>query len=409
MNFVETVHVMEFLEMQTDRMIHVIHYLSETIGGRGSCTEEERKAGSYIADCLEELGVQDVKREEFQAIPATYWTFGLSFAVALAGSLAVLLIGASSALMAAAVFNGLGFWGMLAESNLDPSWTRRLLPRAKSQNIVGKFSSAKGSSQKVVLCAHLDTHRTPIFYSSRAWLSLFTMLIGLALLSMAIGAAGYGAAYMLDLSWARWIGLVLIPIQGFALAMCIHADFTPYSPGANDNASGAAIVLELASRITANPFENIEVHFAFTDCEEVGAWGMQDFLERHSSELGPDAFYIIIDQVGSGRVKFLTSDGLLVKHRTHRRAIQVAEQVASLWPELGGYSGKGMAYTDALRATKRGLAALTLVAVPASDVESGAHWHQMSDLLENIVEEDLLKAAEFTWEILKVLDSTHER
>ena len=409
MNFGETAHVMEFLEIKPDRMIHVIQHLSETIGGRGSCTEEVRKAGGYLARRLEELGVQDVECEEFQAIPATYWTFGLSFAVALAGSLAVLLFGAPSALMAAAVFNLLGFWGMLAESNLNPSWTRWLLPRANSQNIVGKIPAAEGSSLKVVLCAHLDTHRTPVFYSSRAWLSMFNLLIGLALLSMAIGAAGFGAAYLLGWSWARWLGLVLIPMQGFALAMCMHADFTPYSPGANDNASGAALVLDLASRITESPLENIEVHFAFTDCEEVGAWGMQDFLERHSSELGPDAFYIILDQVGAGRVKFLTSDGLLVKHRTHPRALQVAGQVAARRPELGVYSGNGMAYTDALRATKRGLAALTLVAVPGSDVESGAHWHQMSDLLENIIQDDLRKASEFAWEILKALDSSHGR
>ena len=407
MNLVKTVRVMDLLEMQPDRMIQVIKHLSETIGGRGSCTEEVRKAGGYIAGCLEELGVQDVQREEFQAIPATYWTFGLSFAVALAGSLAVLLIGGPAALMAAAVYNALGFWGMLAESNLDPSWTRWLLPRANSQNIVGKMPAARGSSQKVVLCAHLDTHRTPVFYSSRAWLSVFNLLIGLALLSMAVGAAGFGAAYLLDWSWARWLGLVLIPIQGFALAMCMQADFTPYSPGANDNASGAALALELASRMSESPLDNLEVHFAFTDCEEVGAWGMQDFLERHSSELGQDAFYIIIDQVGAGRIKFLTSDGLLVKHRTHPRALEVAGHVAALRPELGVYSGNGQAYTDALRATKRRLAALTLVAVPASEVESGAHWHQMSDLPENIVAEDLHKAAEFAWEILKSLDSTH--
>lgn len=49
------------------------------------------------------------------------------------------------------------------------------------------------------------------------------------------------------------------------------ADATPFSPGANDNASGVAVVLELARRLARDRLRQTEVWLAFTDGEEVGA------------------------------------------------------------------------------------------------------------------------------------------
>jgi hypothetical protein len=353
--------------------------------------------------------LQDVQVEEFQAIPSTYWPFGLALGVAFAGCTAYLLLGSQGALAIAAIFNALGFLGMLAETNLDPNWTRWLLPRTRSQNVVGKIQAASNSRSNVVLCAHLDTHRTPVFFSSVKWLALFSTLIGLAALSMGVGAGLYGAACFMGWSWARWLGFILIPIQGFALTMVLHADFTPFSPGANDNASGVAVVLDLLSRLLESPLSTIDVHYAFTDCEEAGAWGMANYLDRHAAELGKDTFYIILDQVGAGRIKFLSSDGLLVKHKTHPRAMEVAKQVASMHPELQANQVVGIAYTDALHATKRGLVALTLCTIPDGEGESGMNWHQMSDTLDAIVIEDLERTAEYTWQILQLLDAPNEQ
>ena len=260
------------------------------------------------------------------------------------------------------------------------------------------------------MCAHLDLHRTPIFYSSDKWQKAFSLLIGLTLLSMGLGALGYTLGLALNWGTIRWLGILSIPIQVFSLAMCLHADFTPFSPGANDNASGAAVLLAVAKKLKKTPLPNLEVHFAFTGCEEVGAYGMRAYLDAHAAELGDKTFYIILDQVGSGRLKFLTSDGLLIKHKTHMRAQNIARQVAADLPELEVFYGAGLAYTDALVATQRGLAALTLCAVPADDSEStnspSAHWHQMSDTLEHISYEALRNATHYTWAILQALSSS---
>ncbi len=387
-----------------NRTISDIRRLSETVGGRGSCTPGERHAGEYVAEELRQLEVQDVQSESFQSIPSTYWPFGLGFAAALTGSLISLIYTGPGALFLGAIYNALGFWAMLAETEFASSWTHWLLSKADSQNITARILPSGTVNARVVLCAHIDSHRTPVIYSSRTWNILFSVLIALALLSMLVGALGYGLGALLSWSWVRWLGLLTVAVQGSALAICLHADLTPFSPGANDNASGVAVILALAQELSKKPLSHTEVHLVITGCEEVGAYGMAAFLEQHTKQLGPEAVYIILDQVGAGRIKFLTADGLLLKHKTHREALRLAREVATRRPELGAYEGLGVAYTDALRATKRGLIALTLCTVPVHSAKSGSNWHQMSDTLENIVPEDLDKVYGFTREILASLD-----
>ncbi len=388
--------------------MQTIRFLSGNIGSRGSCTANERQASEYIADQMRLFNVQDVQIEFFQSVPSTYWPYALSFGLALTGSLVSLLFGGRAPLILAAIFNLLGFWGMLAETELSLSWTHWFLPRLTSQNVIGRIQPRQKVQTRVVICAHIDTHRTPVFYSNNTWQSAFSMLIGLALLSMAVGALIFTLGLLPNWGWLRWISIGLIPIQGFALGMCLHADFTPYSPGANDNASGAAVALAMLQKLGESPLQNTEVHTAFTGCEEVGDYGMRAYLDAHRQELGQDAFYLIVDQVGSGRIKYLTADGMVIKHHTHPYALEVARSAALRRPELNVYEGVGLAYTDALKATRCGLAALTICTVPVDASEQNSNWHQMSDVSENIVLADLRNTCEFCWEILKIIDQSNE-
>jgi Zn-dependent M28 family amino/carboxypeptidase len=146
------------------------------------------------------------------------------------------------------------------------------------------------------------------------------------------------------------------------------------------------------------------VWLAFTDCEEVGAYGAAAFLDAHAAELGGEAVYIILDQVGLGRVKYLISDGIILKHKTHPRALELARQASHALPELKIHGQVGIAYTDALVATKRGLTALTVAAVPSAGAGETAHWHQMSDTLAHVDPQALAEVQAFTWQVLQEVD-----
>ncbi|MBN1148411.1 MAG: M28 family peptidase [Anaerolineales bacterium] len=381
-----------------------IRRLSEEIGGRGSCTPAERQAAEYAAGQLRSLGALDVDIEAFEAISSTYWPYALAFVAALLGSLLALLIDWRGMLFLGAALNALGAWAMFAETEFACHWARWPLPRKTSQNVVGRIEPSGPTCKRAVLCAHLDTHRTPVFYSSRRWHQVFSTLVGLAFVSMLVGALALSLAALLGWGWMRWLSPALLPIQAFALALCLHADFTPYSPGANDNASGVGVVLELARRLAAQPLAQTEVRLALTGCEEVAAYGMAAYLEAHSKELGDETVYVILDEVGLGTIKYLTADGLVLKHKTHPRALELARQAAASLPEIKTRQGAGIAYTDALVATLQGLPALTLCALPGPEASEASHWHQMSDTLEHVDPQALLDAYRFTWQTLKILD-----
>jgi len=392
------------MELNIHTALDHIRQLSESIGGRGSCTAQERRAAEYSAEQLRNLGAKDVRIESFEAIPSTYWPFAVAFTAALLGSLLALFIGGQGTFAFGAALNALGAWTMFAETEFAAHWGRAVLPKAQSQNVVAHIPCNGPPQRRAVLCAHLDTHRTPVFYSSKTWHTIFSALVAMAFVSMVLGTLSFGLAAALAWDWARWLGMALALIQAFALGLCLHADFTPYSPGANDNASGVAIVLELARQLVAEPLAHTELRLILTGCEEVGAYGIAAYLDAHASDLGEDALYIILDEVGLGTIKYLTSDGLILKHKTHPYPLELARLTASTLPEITVRKGAGIAYTDALVATTRGLPALTLCALPSREAADVSHWHQMSDTLEYVDEQALRDVYLFTWQILQNLD-----
>ncbi|HCE16404.1 MAG TPA: hypothetical protein DEQ80_00955 [Anaerolinea thermolimosa] len=381
----------------------VIRYLAETIGGRGSCTPAVSRAGEYVHGVLRDLGTHEVRFEPFAGAASTYRPFMLAFLAAFAGSLLAFTGVGRLYLALGAVLNGLGAWAMLAEAEFAPHWAGWLIHHRPARNVCGVIRPAGTVTRRVVLCAHLDTHRTPVFYSSAGWQRLFGLLVAACLISMLAGTLVFAAGALLARVQLGWVGAGLLPFQGFALIMVAMADFTPFSPGANDNASGVGVILGLAGRLKEQPLRHTEVHLLFTDCEETGAWGMRAFLNQHARELGEDCLYVAIDQVGVGQLCYLLNDGLIFKHPTHPRALELARRAR----QSGGMKVKeipGTAYTDALPATLRGRVALTLCTVPEGDAGASAHWHQMSDRFEVIDPQALAETEQFTWQVLQEVD-----
>jgi Zn-dependent M28 family amino/carboxypeptidase len=188
-----------------------------------------------------------------------------------------------------------------------------------------------------------------------------------------------------------------------ALLLCLQAEFTPFTPGANDNASGVGVCLALAEDLHIRPLQQTEVWFAFTDCEETGCDGMKHFLNDHGAELGENAVYLILDEVGNSSILYLSADGLIVKHPTHPKAIELIQAARKSLPGISIESKVGQAYTDALVATKFDRIALTLVSVPGDPDEVG-HWHQMSDTVDHLDPHSLENALVIARQLLNDID-----
>jgi len=90
----------------------------------------------------------------------------------------------------------------------------------------------------------------------------------------------------------------------------VRRDATPYvlvsahwdsilGPGADDNASGVAVLLELARSLKRRPaHKGLAVRFLFTGAEEEGLLGASAYVARHREELKYCRLVVNLDQVG---------------------------------------------------------------------------------------------------------------
>jgi Zn-dependent M28 family amino/carboxypeptidase len=82
-----------------------------------------------------------------------------------------------------------------------------------------------------------------------------------------------------------------------------------YFPGANDNASGVAMLLELARYFKANKTER-SIYFIAFACEEAGLLGSKHFVEHPLFPLKNIGFLMNVDIMGSGE------DGVTIVNAT---------------------------------------------------------------------------------------------
>ncbi len=89
-----------------------------------------------------------------------------------------------------------------------------------------------------------------------------------------------------------------------------HLDSVPEGPGINDNGSGTAALLEIATRMGASPPVGQAVRFAWWGSEEEGLIGSTQYVEGLSeADRRAIAVYLNFDMVGSPNPGYLAYDG----------------------------------------------------------------------------------------------------
>ena len=125
----------------------------------------------------------------------------------------------------------------------------------------------------------------------------------------------YTLAHILCLGWV-WYASILSAVCAVLLAaMCIQADPTPFTAGANDNATAVGMVLTLAAQLAARPLKNTRVYAVITGCEEVQHYGMIDFYQRHRAEMKePKA--LVFEMLGCAGPAWTTREGIIVPFKS---------------------------------------------------------------------------------------------
>jgi Zn-dependent M28 family amino/carboxypeptidase len=203
----------------------------------------------------------------------------------------------------------------------------------------------------------------------------------------------------------RWVWLVSLVPGAFVLVILLvtaHVDFTGFTPGVSDNASGTGLALALAERATREPLRQTRLWTVAVGCEEVHQYGSSDFYRRHASSI-PNAYVITLDNLGIAGPAWLLHEGLNIQFHSHPDLLALAEKVAAAAPELGAYPQKwDVAFTDSTPAIKAGLKTITLLGVTRE--KKLPYYHVPEDTIDKLRPDVLANTAEFAWRIVRAID-----
>ena len=360
------------------RWLGHIRALAADIGARGSATQAERRGLDYCAGELASLG-RPVGEDRFRSAGSVF----LPHLVAGAGIVLAWAIYRRSP-WSAALLMILILGAEILELTLRPNPLHWVLPRRPSRNIYLAIRPSGPVTRDLVLMGHADTQRTPLIFSTPGWFAAYRLFSTAAFASFALMTALYVFGAASKQSWVWPVSTVGAVMGVLLAAICIEAELSPFTAGANDNASAVGLVLTLAAELSHRPLPGTRVWLVCSGCEEALHEGAKAFFVRHRSEMTrPRA--IVLEMLGCSGPAWLESEGIVLPVRGDPELCQLAARVAAEHPELEAYPMKlsgGM--TEASDAMAAGIPAITVIGLTRAG--TGPYWHQPTDTVDKMDE-----------------------
>jgi len=349
---------------------------------RPTASVGERRAAEWLLAKLRDLGARG--EIELERVHGTFWwPLGIAAGAGVVAGLAALrgrrVLGGA---LAAAV-------GAVAFDDLPPGERRfrKLLPQRTATTVVTEVGSAD-AERTVVLVAHHDAAHAGLVYHpaipdlvfGRApWLiervdtspALFAPVV--AIPALIAGGAATGKRGLVK------AGTALSAASAAALA---DIGWRETVPGANDNATGVAVLVAIARALAERPTESVRVMLVSTS-EEALCEGMHAFARRHFAELPPEStFFLSIDTVGSPHLLVLRGEGMIRMREYPARSLAVLDELASdlgirLFPNLRLRNA-----TDGIYPLAAGYECASLCS--CTDLKQPANYHWPTDTPENV-------------------------
>src|SRR4051812_14811158 len=343
-------------------------------------SEGERDAARWIRDEFAALGL--AARIEDEPAHGTYWVpVGLL-------SAAAVLAGLAGRRAAGTVVGTLAALALVDDVSGGPQVFRRALPRRTTYNVVAEAGDPGGSTT-VVVSAHHDAargglvfhpgptrwvaHRFPAWYERQETSPQVMRLVVAGPALVALGSA-LGAAPLRRLG----TGMALLTTATMADIATRHV-----VPGANDNLSSVAALLELARRLREDPPPGLRVVLLSAGAEESFLEGMRGFLRRHGATLPRERTrFIVLESLGSPELILLEGEGM-IRMRDYSPALK--DVIAAAADEAGHPIRRrlrtGLA-TDALLPLRAGYE--TACVASCDEYKMAANYHSQRDTPERV-------------------------
>jgi hypothetical protein len=389
----------------------VLREVVETLAAidRPPCSPGEREAAEWLAERLRAVaGVEVALTDEpsWGTFPPTAAGLGLT---GMAGA-ALVLCGRRGA---GALLALLSFAGIVDEAQNGPRVLRRVVRRRRTTvNLVARVgerelagrrdASLDGGEREegtagtysaidtLVVLAHHDAAQTGVMFDQtlqRRLHALAPRLIERLKTSPPqwwIGLAGPLCTLAAALGRRRWPAWVAMGIGTVAGALVVDIWRSQTVPGANDNLSGAAVLVALAELLRERPVPGLRVLLVSCGAEETLQDGVRAFLARHRGDLEPGrTCFVNLDTVGSSHLAMLEGEGPVWMEEYSGPWLR--DMLAERAGELGVPLERGFrarASTDSVIPSRAGYPIATLVSL--TDWRTLANYHLPSDIPANL-------------------------
>jgi peptidase M28-like protein len=347
---------------------------------RSSARSGELRSAEWLSDRLRSAGIADVSVERYRYQRTYALAHGLH---SLAGIAAVRRGGLAGALAAAAV---LGSYE--AEASGRRQWIRTLLPKGEGANVIARVPAAGQAHATLLLVAHHDAANTGLVWNpafvhlgARRHLRRRRVDPFMAPVSAALAAGAAGSALARRFRAGRWMRLIAGALLATSIAADIDVARSPTVPGASDNASGVAVVIELVRALAESPPDGFDVIALLPGTEEAGMGGMAAFLRRHADELGPSPFVLGLDTLGAGTPIVASGEGPMREHRYPPAAMAIADEGAAIAGEARPERWRIGGWTDPILAVFAGIPAVSILSMGPGYFPN---YHCPTDVPENV-------------------------
>lgn len=389
----------------------IVKHLSEDIGPRGSATENEHKALDFVHEQLSERGLHP-QRQTFLSATSAYSPFAVGAGVML---VALFLFWQPQPVGAAAatVLGASVLIATVLELNLRSNPLRWVIPIDRSQNVWAVIPARNSESRPalqppILVTSHIDTNRTPWLFRTPSWRRVFHRLIPLGMVCTVALVGLFALGIASPARNLREIALIPGAVILIIFLLMLQATNSPFTPGANDNASGVATALKLAGELAREPLHNRDVIVAFTGCEEVGGYGADALITAMQDRLH-GAVHLVVDHVGglAGRdlgPSIIRSERFLVRYDSDPKLLVLADGILRQRPELRvRMQDFNRAYSELTTGARHGLRTIGLFAL--DDDGSLPSWHVSGDVAAAVSETTLERSFEFAHLFVRAVDA----
>jgi acetylornithine deacetylase/succinyl-diaminopimelate desuccinylase-like protein len=374
---------------------------------RAPCSEGEHDAAQWIAAELARQGC--VARVEPEQVHGSFHTpLGLLALAAAAGGVAALrghrLLGAL-----AGTFSAGSMWEDLSGGARRPF--RRALRQDICHNVVAEAGD-RNAGRTLVVMAHHDAARSSFLFDERVpriavehfgwWVNRIDRWP--PLMGLVVGAPTLVAAGSLT-GWRRGIAAGTAAAAATAAVMRDMAR-NDVVPGANDNLTAVAALVELARLVRERPIPGLRLLLVSTGAEEANQEGMLAFAARHFGSLPRDTTdFLCLETIGSPELVMIEGEGFL---RMRDYPDSAKELVQACAHKVGVHMRRGLRLTfgtDGLIPLRHGYRVASIGSVNEYLVPS--NYHKPTDTPENVRYDSVADATRLSYAVAEELASSN--